>query len=740
VSTFKVTVERLVIEPHPDADLLELAQVGLYRAVVPKDVYKTGEWGVYIPEQAILPDKLIEELGLVGKLAGKEKNRVKAVRLRGALSQGIVCRPAALSADGEETWDWSDEDASDPGIDYSGLLGITKWVPEIPACMSGAVIPAPDLVRWPDIENLKRYPDIFKAGESVVATEKIHGCLHGSVRVLMPDGTNRRIADLVKEEYRGDVLGMNEHGQVVETPVLATFDNGKTTDWLRVGMSRRGIGRGSSSGAVTLTPNHRVYSPNHPRSDEEGFVVAANLGTGDEVWLHRTEVTLVPLAEQVLIGKMLGDGSLSQGAVHWSHKAEHRDYVAWTAQMLGSELCDGVIDERFTSGYGTPMARCKTRASVHIREMFADWVIAPPHGNQIPASAADRIGPIALAFWYMDDGSLMHHPDQEDRVSIATCAFDEPSVDNLVKALERFGIVAVKYVSSGWRLRLNSEAAERLFLLIAPYVPEVMQYKLPERYRGAAAGFPRTFGAFKPAVRPQLVTSVSPVVNGTAGDQSGVVSPRGSSKYDLQTGVGSYFANGMLVHNSACLVTYVTKSDQLLVSSKGFGDKNLALERDENNLYWRAVLQFELDAKLSTIAETYDASSVALFGEVYGQGVQDLGYGKAASRNETLGFVAFDIVVNGSDGKVWLSPRHVATLTAKLGIPAAPILYEGPFDIEKLTEVASGPTVLGGGAHIREGIVIRPKYHMISTITGGRKIAKLVSDAYLMRKNATEFE
>ena len=89
MSDLKVTLEKLEIFPHPNADLLELAQVGLYRAVVGKGQFESGDYALYIPEQAILPPELIEELGLTGKLAGPEKNRVKAVRLRGEISQGI---------------------------------------------------------------------------------------------------------------------------------------------------------------------------------------------------------------------------------------------------------------------------------------------------------------------------------------------------------------------------------------------------------------------------------------------------------------------------------------------------------------------------------------------------------------------------------------------------------------------------------------------------------------------------
>lgn len=101
MSTLRVTAERLTVLEHPNADALELAQVGLYRAVVAKGAYRTGDYALYIPEQSVLPAALIEELGLTGKLAGSGADRVRAVRLRGELSQGIVCRPRALAA---PTW------------------------------------------------------------------------------------------------------------------------------------------------------------------------------------------------------------------------------------------------------------------------------------------------------------------------------------------------------------------------------------------------------------------------------------------------------------------------------------------------------------------------------------------------------------------------------------------------------------------------------------------------------------
>lgn len=178
MSTFAVTVEEVTVLPHPNADALELAQVGLYRSVVAKGQYVTGDLVLFIPEQALLPEALVDELGLTGKLAGKDKNRVKAVRLRGELSQGIVARPKAL-----ENIDYAA--AKTYGENFAEFLGITKWVPEVPVHMSGSAIGTSDLMPWVDIENIKRFPDIFAEGEQVTATEKVHGsCTLFTLNVL----------------------------------------------------------------------------------------------------------------------------------------------------------------------------------------------------------------------------------------------------------------------------------------------------------------------------------------------------------------------------------------------------------------------------------------------------------------------------------------------------------------------------------------------------------------------------
>ncbi|MFD9339095.1 RNA ligase (ATP) [Streptomyces sp. NPDC060028] len=212
MSTLRVTAEELTVHEHPNADALELAQVGLYRAVVAKGAYRTGEFALYIPEQAVLPAGLIEELGLTGRLAGGGADRVKAVRLRGELSQGLVCRPAALA-------EVDLAQAAKEGTDFAGLLGITKWSPPVPTTMSGDVVAAPDLLPWVDIENLQRYPGIFEAGEPVVLTEKLHGsaCLltyvvEGGQVLVSSKGFGSRSLALVEDERNLYWRAVRGHG------------------------------------------------------------------------------------------------------------------------------------------------------------------------------------------------------------------------------------------------------------------------------------------------------------------------------------------------------------------------------------------------------------------------------------------------------------------------------------------------------------------------------------------------
>ena len=166
MAEFESKVHRIGVEPHPNADRLDLAVVGGYRCCVAKGEFKSGDLAAYIPEASICPEWLIAELGLEGRLSGSAKNRVKAVKLRGALSQGLVYPVRDGRIKGVEVG---------VGDDVTELLELVKYEPRVPAHMSGMLVPMVGATIKYEIENIKKFPDVLRQGEPVVFTEKLHG-------------------------------------------------------------------------------------------------------------------------------------------------------------------------------------------------------------------------------------------------------------------------------------------------------------------------------------------------------------------------------------------------------------------------------------------------------------------------------------------------------------------------------------------------------------------------------------
>jgi len=172
MATFEVPVLKIdAVEDHPNADRLSICHIKDYVTISAKledgsHRYKPGEFITYVPEGSLVPENVLKNHGFwddekgKGLLAGKTGNRVKAIKLRGVLSQGIMLPHPTV--DLEE------------GSDASAFWNITKYVPEIPFNMNGDV--EANINFTYDIENLKRYPTLLDNKE-VVVTEKLHGTL-----------------------------------------------------------------------------------------------------------------------------------------------------------------------------------------------------------------------------------------------------------------------------------------------------------------------------------------------------------------------------------------------------------------------------------------------------------------------------------------------------------------------------------------------------------------------------------
>jgi len=168
MSTFAVTVEKIEsVSEHPNADKLEIVKLwGLdYTFVVGIGMFFEGQNVIFFPIDSVLPDEISKVFEL------KEKSIVKAVKLRGVVSQGLLAHV------GEFHQYFSDYDYPDVGHDLTNTFGVTKYEPEAVITKSGDLVKLPDYVSHYDIENAERHArivDLLASGK-VVVTEKVEG-------------------------------------------------------------------------------------------------------------------------------------------------------------------------------------------------------------------------------------------------------------------------------------------------------------------------------------------------------------------------------------------------------------------------------------------------------------------------------------------------------------------------------------------------------------------------------------
>ena len=166
------SIQKVVrVEPIKDADAIEMIQVLGWELVSNKNQFTPGQLCVYCEIDSLLPIKPEFEFlrkSCYRKMAdGNEGYRIKTIRLRGQISQGITFPLSILPYGNYQE-----------GDDVTELLGIIKYEPPIPACLEGikkggfpSFIPATDETR---IQVLQDVLTRFK-GTLCYYSEKLDG-------------------------------------------------------------------------------------------------------------------------------------------------------------------------------------------------------------------------------------------------------------------------------------------------------------------------------------------------------------------------------------------------------------------------------------------------------------------------------------------------------------------------------------------------------------------------------------
>ena len=164
MSKHEVKVIRIEsILPHPNGDALELTNVWGYQCVIRKGAHKVDDLMAFVePDYKV--DVTRPEFVFLDEGKGKQFQRITMRKFRGERSYGLLVKAPEGSVEGDNVME---------------LLGVERWEPtpqKGSGMLSGLQAKGPDIhVPHYDLENFKKYHELFNKGERVIFTEKIHG-------------------------------------------------------------------------------------------------------------------------------------------------------------------------------------------------------------------------------------------------------------------------------------------------------------------------------------------------------------------------------------------------------------------------------------------------------------------------------------------------------------------------------------------------------------------------------------
>lgn len=166
--------------PIEGADKIEIANVLGWQCVTQKsNNFKPGDLVVYFEIDSLIPIRAWS--AFLQKKPEQTEARLKTIKLKGQVSQGLILPISAIEVDGIAL----DPSKYNEGDDITDLLGITKWEAEIPAQLRGQVVGLfPAFISKTDETRIQSCPSVLEKNKGLECfiTEKVDG---SSITVFM---------------------------------------------------------------------------------------------------------------------------------------------------------------------------------------------------------------------------------------------------------------------------------------------------------------------------------------------------------------------------------------------------------------------------------------------------------------------------------------------------------------------------------------------------------------------------
>lgn len=365
------------------------------------------------------------------------------------------------------------------------------------------------------------------------------GCFTYSTPILLADGSKMPIGKIVNGKLDVDVMSYNINtGKLESKRVIGWHKNQKSDVWLNINIKRRK--RGGKSTSIKCTPNHLIYVNRNGTLIE---VPASELRVGDKVWINCNRLRYS--VKEFLKGSILGDASFSsKREITISHSDDDQPFY----NKFIKKVFDGISTTHDTvSGYGSNMKMHCIHAFPEIEDIY-DVLHTNDTGKKPTVEYLNTLSPIALAAWYMDDGSLLVH-NQEDRQPKA-CFHVEGYGDETVEVIATwfntrgFECNTVVNKRGSKEIRLTPDGTNHFLYQIAPYVIDGFNYKLPDYLHciPKVEWWDQIVGEYDNSILSTEIVSIDTWIPETESDKD---------RYDITvTDNSNYFANNVLVHNS----------------------------------------------------------------------------------------------------------------------------------------------------------------------------------------------
>jgi hypothetical protein len=196
-------------------------------------------------------------------------------------------------------------------------------------------------------------------------------------------------------------------------------------------------------------------------------------------WEVAGSMNLPPEARSVIVGSLLGDAYLTpNGSLQIEHQLAHADYVNWKYEMLRSLAGK---PPKIVERYDPRTLRTYRSIRFYSRSVLKSFrdLFYRDRRKVVPDCIGRLLDPMAIAVWFMDDGSRGGHSPRG--LVFNTSGFTREEQAILRSALnEEFGIEAsVHQVGSGFQLYVRARSFSSFCALVAPHLVAQMRYKLP---------------------------------------------------------------------------------------------------------------------------------------------------------------------------------------------------------------------------------------------------------------------